>query len=416
MDHFTRKDGELYAEGVSVTSIAEQAGTPCFIYSAAALRTHFDAYEKGFADAKHLVCYSVKANSNLAVLRVLANEGSGFDVVSGGELARVLRAGGDASKVVFSGVGKQEWEIRDAIEAGILMFNVESPGELDVIDRVARDLGKRAPVALRINPDVDPKTHPYISTGLKSAKFGISIERGIEDYSRAKGMAGLEVVGADCHIGSQLTSTEPFIEAVSRMSSLLDRLDQAGIDIRYLDMGGGLGIVYDDEAPPSHDDYARALVSALQGRDITLVIEPGRSIAGNAGIFVTRVLYHKSNDEKNFIVVDGAMNDLVRPAFYQSYHAVEPVKDTTKQITADVVGPICETGDFLARDRKVGVVDPGDFYALLSAGAYGFTMSSNYNTRPRAAEILVDGDSWNVVRRRETVEELLEHESIPEGL
>jgi diaminopimelate decarboxylase len=416
MDFFDRKNGELYAEGVRVEAIADEAGTPCYVYSAGALRAHLRAYRTGFADADHLICYSVKANSNIAVLRVLANEGSGFDVVSGGELERVLRAGGDSSKVVFSGVGKQPWEIRMALEAGIRMFNVESPGELDVIDGIARELGVRAPVALRINPDVDPKTHPYISTGLRSAKFGISIDRGIEDYLRARDMKGLEIVGADCHIGSQLTTTEPFAEAVGRMSRLLDRLDDAGIAIRYLDMGGGLGIVYDAETPPSHADYARALVGALGGRKVTLIIEPGRSIAGNAGIFLTRVLYHKSNGDKNFIVVDAAMNDLVRPAFYQSFHAIEPVRTTAEAIQADVVGPICETGDFIARDRQVASVPPGGLFAVRSAGAYGFTMASNYNTRPRAPEVLVDGSAWHVVRRRETLDDLIGPESIPEGL
>jgi diaminopimelate decarboxylase len=416
MNAFTRHDGELYAEGVSLGKIADAVGTPCYVYSRAALASRLAAYRAGFAGAKHLVCYSVKANSNLAVLRTLAVEGSGFDVVSGGELARVLRAGGDVSKVVFSGVGKQASEVRDALAAGILMFNVESPGELDLIDTVARELGKRAPVALRVNPDVDPKTHPYISTGLRTAKFGISIDRCVEDYSRASRMKGIEVVGVDCHIGSQLTSTGPFAEAVSRMTRLIDRLSEASVPVRYLDMGGGLGIVYNEESPPAAEHYARTLVEALGNRDLTLIVEPGRSIVGNAGVLLTRVLFHKGNNEKNFIVVDAAMNDLMRPMLYQAYHAIEPVTDVSRRVTADVVGPICETGDFLARDREVAAVEPGGLFAVMSSGAYGFVMSSNYNTRGRAAEVLVDGRRFDVVRRRETVDDLLALESVPETL
>jgi diaminopimelate decarboxylase len=416
MSAFTRKNGSLHAEEVPVARIAAEVGTPCYVYSRAALRESFRAYARGFGSARHLVCYSVKACSNLAVLRVLANEGAGFDVVSGGELERVLRAGGDPSKVVFSGVGKTEDEIDRALRAGILMFNVESPGELDVIDRVARARGRRAPIALRINPDVDPKTHPYISTGLRSSKFGISIERAFEDYARAATLAGIEIVGADCHIGSQLTSVEPFREAIGRMLKLVDRLREAGIAIRHLDMGGGLGIVYDSETPPSHDTYARALVDAIGSRELTVLVEPGRSIVGNAGILVTRVLYHKTNYEKNFVVVDAAMNDLARPALYDAYHAIEAVEEDGAPITADVVGPICETGDFFARARAVPAVQPGGLMAIRSAGAYGFSMASNYNTRPRAPEVLVDGARFDVVRRRETLEDLLAPESIPQTL
>jgi len=416
MEAFPRRNGELYAEGVRIADIAERVGTPFYLYSRAALVASYRAYTTGFGKAKHLVCFSVKANSNLAVLRTLAREGSGFDVVSGGELARVLRAGGDAKKIVFSGVGKQPHEVREALEAGILMFNVESPAELDMIDAVAREMGKRAPIALRINPDVDPKTHPYISTGLRTAKFGIGMERCGEDYDRAAKMKGLEVVGADCHIGSQLTSTEPFAEAARRMKTLLERLDQASIPIRYLDMGGGLGISYNEEKPPSAEEYARNLVGALGGRDVTLIVEPGRSIVGNAGILVTRVLFHKGNNEKNFVVVDAAMNDLMRPMLYQAYHGIEAVVQTDQRFKADVVGPICETGDFLARDREVPNVAPGGLLAVMSAGAYGFVMSSNYNTRPRAAEVLVDGARFDVVRRRETLDDLLGPESIPETL
>src|SRR5262249_29022522 len=309
------------------------------------------------------------ANSNLAVLRVLAREGSGFDVVSGGELARVLRAGGDPKKVVFSGVGKQAREIREALEAGILMFNVESPAEIDLIDAVARDMGRRAPIALRVNPDVDPKTHPYISTGLRTSKFGIAIERATEDYSRASKLPGIEVVGADCHIGSQLTSTDPFAEAVGRMTGLVDRLEKAGIRVRYLDVGGGLGISYNDEKPPAAREYAKTLVTGLGDRKVTLVIEPGRSIVGNSGILVTRVLFHKSTTEKNFVVVDAAMNDLIRPALYSSYHRIEAVGPSDRTVKADVVGPVCESGDFFAKERDVPVIEPGGLMAVMSAGA-----------------------------------------------
>lgn len=416
MSAFTRKNGSLHVEDVPVARVAAEVGTPCYVYSRAALRESYRAYARGFGAARHLVCYSVKACSNLAVLRVLANEGAGFDVVSGGELERVMRAGGDPAKVVFSGVGKTESEIRKALEAGIAMFNVESPGELDVIDRVASSMGLRAPIALRINPDVDPKTHPYISTGLRSSKFGISIERAFEDYARASKMPGIEIVGADCHIGSQLTSVEPFREAVARMLNLVDRLIEAGMPVRNLDMGGGLGIVYDAETPPSHEAYARALVDAIGPRDLRILVEPGRSIVGNAGILVTRVLYHKTNYEKNFVVVDAAMNDLARPALYDAYHAIEAVEDDGARITADVVGPICETGDFFARDREIAPVPPGGLMVVLSAGAYGFSMASNYNTRPRAAEVLVDGARFDVVRRRETLDDLLGPESIPASL
>jgi len=416
MSAFSRKNGSLHCEAVPVSRIADEVGTPCYVYSRAALRESYGAYARGFGKTPHVVCYSVKACSNIAILRTLAKEGAGFDVVSGGELARVIRAGGDPRKVVFSGVGKTEDEIRQAIEAGILMFNVESPGELDVIDRTARALGKRAAVALRINPDVDPKTHPYISTGLRSSKFGISIERAFEDYARARTLAGIEIVGADCHIGSQLTSVEPFREAVGRMLALVDRLTEAGFPLRYLDMGGGLGITYDAESPPTHEAYTSALVAALGERNLTVLVEPGRSIVGNAGILLTRVLYHKTNYEKNFIVVDAAMNDLARPALYDAYHGIEAAEDGTAKIAADVVGPICETGDFFARNREVPSVPPGGLVVIRSAGAYGFSMSSNYNTRPRAAEVLVDGARFDVIRRRETLEDLLGPERIPASL
>ncbi|MFQ5477757.1 MAG: diaminopimelate decarboxylase [Candidatus Binatia bacterium] len=416
MDAFNRREGELHVEGVAVEAIVSEVGTPCFVYSLAALRDRYSRYVEGFGSQRHLVCYSVKANSNLAVLRALANEGSGFDVVSGGELTRVLAAGGDAGKVVFSGVGKQEWEIRAALDAGILLFNVESSAELDLIDRVARENGVRAPVALRVNPDVDARTHPYISTGLKSSKFGLPIEGCLEHYGRAHDMEGLKVMGVDCHIGSQLTSAEPVAEAARRMAGLVDRLGEAGITVEYLDMGGGLGVVYDDETPPQPEAYAGALVEALGERALTLIVEPGRSIAANAGALVTRVLFHKVNGDKRFIVVDAAMNDLARPSLYSAYHTIEAVSPCQETTIADVVGPVCESGDFFAREREVPEVAPGGLLSIMSAGAYGYVMASNYNSRPRPAEVLVDGERWDVVGKRETLESLFAGESIPPAL
>ena len=419
MEAFARRNGELYAEEVAVSRIAREVGTPCYVYSKAALLGAFDAYTEGFAalgQLAHLVCYSVKANSNLAVLAQLAHRGSGFDVVSGGELARVLAAGGQAAKVVFSGVGKQDWEIREALQAGILMINVECPAELDLIDRVAQATGIKAPVALRVNPDVDAKTPPYISTGLRTSKFGIAMERCMEDYQRAASMDGLDVVGLDCHIGSQLLSAAPVAEAAARAVVLVDRLAEAGIELSYLDMGGGLGIVYDNEAPPAVADWAGVLGDAVGKRKLTIIVEPGRSIAGNAGILLTKALFHKSNAEKNFLVVDAAMNDLARPSLYDAYHRIEAVMDTTATVLADVVGPVCESGDFLARDREVPAVEPGGLLAVMSAGAYGFVMASNYNSRPRPAEVMVDGSRFHVVRRRESTEDLYSTESIAEEL
>ena len=414
---FSRKDGRLWAEGVEVAAIADRVGTPCYIYSRAALRQGVRAWVDGLKGTPGLVCYSVKANGNLAVLRTVAAEGAGFDVVSGGELARVQAAGGDQSKVVFSGVGKQPWEIRKALEAKILQFNVESAAELDLIAAIASQLGVRAPVALRVNPDVDPRTHPYIATGLRSSKFGIAMESCMAEYRRAMEMDGLEVVGVDCHIGSQLTSTAPLLEAVARVLDLVDRLGAEGIAVDNLDVGGGLGIVYNDEEPPAADQWARALVEAVGERDLKLIVEPGRSIAGNAGILVTRVLRAKANHDKNFIVVDAAMNDLARPSLYDAYHAIEPVAEgTAGTVEADIVGPVCETGDFLARGRRVAAVEPGGLLAVMSAGAYGSVMASNYNARPRPPEVLVDGGRFAVVRRRETVEDMLAGEQIPAWL
>jgi diaminopimelate decarboxylase len=413
MEFFSRRNGSLYAEDVALSELARAVGTPCYVYSLAALRTQLGAWREGFGDHPHLVCYSVKANSNLAVLRALANEGAGFDVVSGGELARVLAAGGQASSVVFSGVGKQAWEIRAALDAGILMFNVESPAELELINQLALEMGTTAPVSLRVNPDVDPQTHPYIATGLADSKFGVAADQCVEHYHRAAELKGIEVLGADCHLGSQLVSSSPIEEAATRMASLLDRLESAGIPIGYIDMGGGLGVTYQDESPPGPDEWAATLLRVFEGRGLTIVVEPGRSIAANAGVLLTTVLFHKGNHEKNFVVVDAGMNDLARPSLYSAHHDVEAVEDCDGTITADVVGPICESGDFFAKERLVANVQAGGLLAIMSAGAYGFVMASNYNTRPRPAEVLVNGDSWDLVRERETVESLFAGEAIP---
>jgi diaminopimelate decarboxylase len=417
MHHFQHRNGELHAEGVPLREIATRVGTPCYVYSLATLRRHYKVFDEAFASVPHLVCFSVKANSNLAVLRTFAREGAGFDIVSGGELFRVLRAGGDPSKVVFSGVGKTRDEVVAALRAGILMFNVESPGELDTINSAAGAVGVKARVALRVNPDVDPKTHPYISTGMKKSKFGIHIQRSIEDYRRARQLPHIEVVGVDCHIGSQLTTVPPFVDALGRIRNLVERLHQEQFQIRYLDMGGGLGITYNDEQPPEPREYAAAVSEGLRGLDTTLLLEPGRVIVGNAGLLLTRVLYLKGTDEKNFVVVDGGMNDLIRPALYGSYQGIQPImpRDGAK-LTADVVGPVCESGDFFAKDRELLPVAPGDLLAVMSAGAYGFVMASNYNTRPRPPEVMVDGDTFYVVRERETLDDLIRGESIPAAL
>jgi diaminopimelate decarboxylase len=417
MHHFQERNGELYAEGVPLRTVAERVGTPCYVYSLATLRRHFRVFDEAFESIPHLVCFSVKANSNLAVLRALAREGSGFDIVSGGELFRALKAGADPGKVVFSGVGKTVAEIRYALTTGILMFNLESPGELDTINTVAGQLGAKARVALRVNPDVDPKTHPYISTGLKKSKFGIHIQRSIEDYRRARSLPHIEVVGVDCHIGSQLTTVPPFVDALARIHDLVGRLQAEDFQIRYLDMGGGLGITYNDEKPPEPHQYAAALTEGLRDLEVTLLLEPGRVIVGNAGILLTKVLYLKSTDEKNFVVVDAGMNDLIRPALYGSYQGIQPVQRRNgTPFTADVVGPVCESGDFFAKDRELPAVEPGDLLAVMSAGAYGFVMASNYNTRPRPPEVLIDGEQFYIVRERERLEDLVRGESIPPPL
>jgi diaminopimelate decarboxylase len=419
MHHFEYRDGEMFAEAVPVRRIAREVGTPAYVYSLATLRRHYRVFDQAFAKVPHLICFSVKSNSNLAVLRAFAGEGSGFDIVSGGELFRALKAGGDPKKIVFSGVGKKREEIEYALNAGILMFNVESEQELEFLDEVSRRLGKRAPLSLRVNPDVDPKTHPYISTGMKKSKFGIDIKRSVELYKKALALKSLEVIGVDCHIGSQLTSVDPFVDALSRVREYLDRvlvgyLKKEGANIRYLDLGGGLGIQYKDEQPPHPEAYAAALVKGLEGLDVTLILEPGRVMVGNAGILLTEVLYLKETDEKNFVVVDGGMNDLIRPALYGSYQAIRPVVERESDtIVADVVGPICESGDFFAKEREIPRPRRGDLLAVMSAGAYGFTMASNYNSHPRPPEVLVDGDKFYVVRRRETLEDLISGETIP---
>jgi len=410
---FRYKDGEFYAEEVALSRIAESVGTPCYVYSYAALKDAFTSYADAFSNVATLICYSVKANSNLAVLKSFADLGSGFDIVSLGELIRVQRAGGDPSKIVFSGVGKTAEEMKAALEAGILFFNVESAPELSLLNEVAVRLGKKAPIALRVNPDIDPKTHPYISTGFKKSKFGIEIGRAAEVYKEASGMKGIEVVAIDAHIGSQIFDLTPFTDSLKKLIALADDLSASGIKIEYIDIGGGLGISYTrDEKPPKPAEYAAVIKSVLAGKPYKLVLEPGRSLIGNAGLLLTKVIYLKEGTAKKFVIVDAAMNDLIRPAFYDSYHEILTVRESGEpQGAVDVVGPICESGDFLAKDRPFPAVGSGDLLAVLSAGAYGFVMSSNYNTRPRAPEVLVNGDSFTIVRKRETYDDLLKAEN-----
>jgi len=419
MNHFEYKNGEYHCEEMSLSKIAEEVGTPFYCYSNATFRRHYDVFDKAFTGIEHLICFAVKANSNIAILRLLAQAGGGADIVSGGELFRAQKAGVDPQKIVYAGVGKSRAEIRAALEADILMFNVESSQELMALDAVAAEMGVMARVAIRVNPDVDPQTHPYISTGLKQNKFGIEIESAVEEYKRAAAMGNIEVVGMHKHIGSQLTQVSPFVDALEKTLALIDRLSEEGISIRYLDMGGGLGITYDDETPPEPADLAAQVIPMLEGRNLTLVFEPGRVIAGNAGALVTRVLYTKVNDAKTFFIVDAAMNDLARPSLYGSYQGVTPVDESVngrKKVPADVVGPICESGDFLAKDRVLPAFKQDDLMAVMSAGAYGFTMSSNYNSRRRVAEVLVNGDRYDVIRERESMESLIQGESIPDYL
>ncbi|BBO29673.1 diaminopimelate decarboxylase [Marisediminitalea aggregata] len=408
MDHFSYQNQTLHAEDVSVKDLASQYGTPLYIYSRATLERHWKAFDEALGDHPHLICYAVKANSNIGVLSVLAKLGSGFDIVSGGELARVKAAGGDMSKVVFSGVGKTPEEIEFALEEGIHCFNVESEPELHRINEVAGKVGKQAPISLRINPDVDAKTHPYISTGLKANKFGIARERAIAVYELANSLPNLNVVGMDCHIGSQLTETGPFVDALERLLVLIDELASKGIHIKHLDVGGGLGVTYRDETPPHPREYAAAIAEKMKGREnLTLIMEPGRAIAANAGIMVTKVEFVKSGEEKNFAIVDAAMNDLIRPSLYSAWMSIIPVVEGLDRETHnyDVVGPVCETGDFIGKDRELGI-ESGDYLAVRSAGAYGFVMASNYNSRCRPAELMVDGSDVHVVRERENLKDL----------
>lgn len=412
MDAFNYRDGELFAEGVALSAIAERFGTPTYVYSRAHIEAQYRAYADALSGMPHLVCFAVKANSNLGVLNVLARLGAGFDIVSRGELERVLAAGGQADRIVFSGVGKTREDMRRALEVGVHCFNVESTDELERLQVVAAELGVRAPVSLRVNPDVDAGTHPYISTGLKENKFGIAISDAEDVYVRASQLPNLDVVGVDCHIGSQLTTLEPFIDALDRLLDLVDRLGDCGIHLRHIDLGGGLGVRYRDEEPPLAGDYIKAVRERLDGRDLALVFEPGRFIVANAGVLLTQVEYLKHTEHKDFAIVDAAMNDLIRPALYQAWMDVTAVRPRDGAArTYDIVGPICETGDFLAKGRELALAE-GDLLAVHSAGAYGFVMSSNYNTRGRAAEVLVDGSDAFEVRRRETLSELFAGESL----
>jgi diaminopimelate decarboxylase len=415
MNYFNYQENRLYCEEASVEEIAREVGTPFYLYSHRTLRRHFRVFDAAFAGVPHIVCFAVKANSNIAILKTFIGEGGGLDLVSGGELYRALQAGADPAKIVYSGVGKREDEIDFALRTGILMFNVESDQELLAINARAERMGVKAGIALRVNPDVNPQTHPHISTGLRENKFGIQVEASLAAYRHAATLKHLDIRGISCHIGSQVTKLSPFIDALERIKTLYRRLREEGIPIRYLDLGGGLGITYDQEAPPHPSEYARAIIAAASELDCTFIFEPGRVIVGNAGILVTRVLYTKQNDGKRFIIVDAGMNDLIRPSLYGSFQQIEPVTRSPRdQITADVVGPICESGDFLAKGRSLPAFGQGELMAVMSAGAYGFTMSSNYNSRPRIPEVLVRDDRWYVIRRRETYEDLIRGEQIPD--
>ena len=411
-DFFHYQQDKLFVENVALADVANNFGTPCYVYSQAALIDGYQQFSQALQTREHLICFAVKSNPNLAILNVFARQGAGFDIVSGGELQRVLAAGGEANKVVFSGVGKTEAEMTLALEAGILCFNVESVAELERLNTVAGRLGKIAPISLRVNPDVDAKTHPYISTGLKQNKFGVAYSEAIATYQKAAALPHLRITGMDCHIGSQLTEVSPFIAATEKILALVDELASLGIVLEHLDMGGGLGICYDDETPPSIAEYAQALLAALRGRTEKLIVEPGRVLVGNAGVLLTRVEYIKPGEEKNFAIVDAAMNDLMRPALYDAYHAIQAVENAaTEKHIYEVVGPICETGDFIGHARELSI-NAGDVLAVMSAGAYGMSMSSNYNTRPRAAEVMVVGAKTHLIRERETVAQLFAGEKI----
>lgn len=413
MHFFQFRGNELYAEDIPVRRLAETYGTPLYIYSKKTILRHVQAYKDAFRDIRHLICYAVKANSNLFILRIMNSLGCGADVISGGELYRSLKAGIRPERIVYAGVGKTEEEIRYGLKAGILMFNVESPEELKEINRIAGLMKKKAPIALRVNPDIDAKTHPYISTGLRKHKFGISIEDALENYLLAERLEHIEIRGIHKHIGSQITDVRPFVDGLRGILSLVDELESRGIRIRYIDMGGGLGITYRDEEPPHPSHLASSVKSLLKGRDITLIVEPGRSIIGNAGILVTKVLYHKRTGERNFIIVDAGMNDLIRPALYGAYHEIVPCcKRNREKIVADIVGPVCESGDFFAKEMEIEAVPPGEYLAIMSAGAYGFSMSSNYNSRPRPAEVMVSGKRSVLIRKRETLQDLIRHERL----
>jgi diaminopimelate decarboxylase len=417
MHLFKYKNHQLQCEEIPIQQIAEKVGTPFYLYSYHTLVRHFTVFDEAFKGIPHLVCYSAKSNSNLALLRLFVNLGGGVDIVSGGELYRAVNAGADPQKIVFSGVGKREDEIEYALKVGILMLNVESSQELQAINEVAGRIGKKAPISIRVNPDIDPMTHPYISTGLKQNKFGIDILRAPMAYRLAAQLPNLKIVGIDCHIGSQLVEVEPVVEALKRLKQLVENLRKEGLKINYLDLGGGLGITYEDEEPPHPVEYASTILEEIRGFGCTLILEPGRVIVGNAGVLISKVLYTKENEEKRFVIVDAGMNDLVRPSYYGSYHNILPVKEEKREeIIADVVGPICESSDFLAKGRKLPNLQSGELIAVMSAGAYGFSMSTNYNSRPRVAEVLVKDNQMFVIRKREDYEDLVRGEEIPEFL
>jgi diaminopimelate decarboxylase len=416
MNDFHYKNGELYCEGVPVRSVAKRIGTPFYLYSSKTLANHFRAFDSAFAGLPHVICFALKSNSNGAVLRLLGREGAGADIVSGGELFRALRAGIDPKKIVYAGVGKRRDEIEYALKIGVLMFNVESGEELLALDQAAQEMHTVARIALRVNPNIDPKTHAYISTGLKENKFGIPIEHALEFYQIAKGLKNVEVIGVHQHIGSQITEVQPFVDALEKLVGFIKELKAAGIAIRYVNIGGGLGITYKDETPPLPKDVAQAVRPLLENSGCTIVMEPGRAIVGNAGILVTSALYHKKSGEKRFLIVDAGMNDLIRPSLYEAYHDIRPVVESAAEAVFDVVGPICESGDFLAKDRKMPELKQGALLAVMSAGAYGFSMSSNYNSRPRAAEVLVKGNDYYIIRDRENYEDLVRGEKMPQQL